>query len=325
MRREHLDLLRSPETGGRLVLDARAVEGDRILEGVLRDETGTEFPITRGIPRFVPVSNYCDSFTVEWEKWPDILSSYSGYGERFEKETRWGNNLSGELILEAGCGSGAFSPHALATGATVLSLDYSSGVEAAAARSKDNPRHLVVQADIFRMPIAPKSFDRAFCFGVVQHTPDPKKALKSVVDAVKPGGSVAADIYIRPPDWALLEKAKYRWRNVVKSRDPAELHRKIVAYVRWVYPIARVLEKFNWGKKINRNILFDDYKSRLPGMNTAKYAEFAALDIFDFLSPAYDIPASEEEFRQWFVEFGLKDIDVHPGYNGIEGRGRKTP
>ncbi len=323
MRLEHLELLRSPETGGRLTLEPHDTDADNIVRGVLRDEAGHEYPIVAGIPRFVPVSNYCDSFTVEWAKWPDILSSYSGYGERFEKETRWGKHLAGEVILEAGCGSGAFSPHALATGATVVSLDYSTGVEAAAARTAGHPKHLVVQADIFKMPVAPQSFDRAFCFGVIQHTPNPKKALGSVIGAVKPGGSLAADIYIRPPEWAALETAKYYWRNVIKTRDPDVLYRRIVAYVRWVYPLARWIEPFGWGKKINRKILFDDYKVRLPGMDPKKYPQFAALDIFDFLSPQYDIPASEEEFRSWFSEFGLEEVDVHLGFNGIEGRGRR--
>jgi hypothetical protein len=58
-------------------------------------------------------------------------------------------------------------------------------------------------------------------------------------------------------------------------------------------------------------------------MDENRFQEFAVLDIFDFLSPAYDIPQTVDGFRHFFEEEGLVDIDVHPGYNGVEGRGCK--
>ena len=39
------------------------------------------------------------------------------------------------------------------------------------------------------------------------------------------------------------------------------------------------------------------------------------------LSPQYDYPQSLRTMKKWFEEAKLKDIDVHYGYNGIEGRG----
>ena len=75
------------------------------------------------------------------------------------------------------------------------------------------------------------------------------------------------------------------------------------------------------GVQINRRLLLDDYPNRLPGMQHDLYKEFACLDIFDFLSPRYDIPATLDEFREWHQNAGLEKVDVGPGYNGIEGRG----
>src|SRR5260370_34336403 len=72
-----------------------------------------------------------------------------------------------------------------------------------------------------------------------------------------------------------------------------------------------------------RRLMFDDYRYRLPGVEERLHKEFAVLDIFDFLSPIYDYPDTVEGFHTTFADAGLVNIDVHPGYNGIEGRGRK--
>jgi hypothetical protein len=43
----------------------------------------------------------------------------------------------------------------------------------------------------------------------------------------------------------------------------------------------------------------------------------------DMLSPMYDLPQTLKTFTRWHHEAGLVDIDVHYGFNGIEGRGKK--
>lgn len=326
MRREHMPLLRSPRTGSALTLKNPVSVADRVREGLLVDDAGNEFPIIGFIPRFVHSDGYCKSFSVEWERWPEILSSYSGYGERFAKETKWGNDLHGRVVLEAGCGSGAFTPHALATGATVVSFDYSGSVAVNYEKSGANPNVLVVQASIFEMPFADAVFDKVFCFGVLQHTPDPRGGFRALIEKLKPGGHLAADIYLEPPEWARLERAKYFWRKRLAGKFELErLHRYIERYVGIAWPIVRLLEWFPLTRRVNRWFLFDNYKPRLPGMDPKRYKEFAALDIFDFISPTYDAPETVEGFRAWFDEAGLIGVDVHQGYNGIEGRGRKLP
>jgi len=295
-----------------------------VKEGVLIDDAGNEYLIRGFIPRFVSGENYCHNFSVEWEKWPEILSSYSGYDVRFAKETKWGTRLTGQIILEAGCGCGTFTPFALATGATVVSFDYSTGVEANYQCNGSNPNVLIVQASIFEMPFANETFDKAFCFGVLQHTPDPHAGFSALIGKLKPGGQIAADIYLDPPEWARLERAKYYWRKRFAGKyEPNVLHHHIERYVKTAWPIVRILERMGPVKKLNRWFLFDDYKTRLPNMDPKRYAEFAALDIFDFISPAYDSPETVEGFKAWFQDAGLTEIDVHQGYNGVEGRGRR--
>jgi 2-polyprenyl-3-methyl-5-hydroxy-6-metoxy-1,4-benzoquinol methylase len=45
------------------------------------------------------------------------------------------------------------------------------------------------------MPFTHGVADRLFCIGVIQHTPDPRGALHSLVSHVRPGGDIVADIY----------------------------------------------------------------------------------------------------------------------------------
>jgi hypothetical protein len=96
----------------------------------------------------------------------------------------------------------------------------------------------------------------------------------------------------------------------------------VKGYVRIFWPLVRVIEVTPF-RRVNRLLLFDDYESRLPGMSPGKWREFATLDIIDFLTPAFDYPESLGSFKKWFIEEGLVEVDVHVGYNGLEGRAIK--
>ncbi|MGU3287591.1 class I SAM-dependent methyltransferase [Methylobacterium mesophilicum] len=307
-------------------------EGEFIRSGELRSASGKSYPIREFIPRFTS-DDYANNFSVEWEKHPDILHQLSSnmtmYRTRFNDETKWPQNLENELVLEAGCGPGALTPFSVERGATVISLDLSSSVDQARQIVKEGPRNLFVQASMFAMPFRPGMFDRCFCFGVIQHTPDPAQAFAELVKVLRPGGHLAADSYIRPDPQLggghKLLRAKYRFRRLGLNRLPPRLlHLLVKAYVTAVFPFHRRLAAQPDRVEMFRSLMLDDYKARLTGMDLSRHKEFAVLDIFDFLSPAYDFPQSVDEFRDLFAKSGLTDIDVHPGYNGIEGRGRKV-
>ncbi len=42
------------------------------------------------------------------------------------------------------------------------------------------------------------------------------------------------------------------------------------------------------------------------------------------LSPAYDTPQYLSTLKEWFKIANMSNIDVHYGYNGIEGRATKS-
>jgi hypothetical protein len=105
---------------------------------------------------------------------------------------------------------------------------------------------------------------------------------------------------------------------------PRILHRIVSAYVSIFYPLYERARDSLMSMEFMRSLMIDEYRQRLAGMDESFYREFAVLDIFDFLSPKYDIPQTLDSFRQIFVDNEMTDVDVHAGWNEIEGRGVKV-
>ena len=161
---------------------------------------------------------------------------------------------------------------------------------------------------------------------MLQHTPDPRRALGSLIGKLKPGGQIVTDIYPPPPpaphSYRGLLSSKYLARRFTVGMDPERLHRRISAYVDAMWPLVRLLLRGKRGVQICRRLLIDDPRL-LPGLEPKRWPEFAKLNLFDMLAPAFDLPATVEEFGEWHRGFDLQDIEVGPGYNGVEGRGVK--
>src|SRR5258705_3855159 len=167
-----------------------SISGDK-----LKDDEGNSFPIVNGVPCFVEADNYTNNFGFQWNKFQktqiDRESKQSISLERFFAATNWDKEeLAGKNILEVGSGAGRFTQVVLDhTKANLYSIDYSDAVS---ANYRNNARHTdrlkLFQASIYDMPFPDNSFDKVFCFGVLQHTPDFKKSVQCLVDKAKPGG-----------------------------------------------------------------------------------------------------------------------------------------
>lgn len=282
-----------------------------------------EFPIVHGIPRFVKGVNYADSFSFQWNKYArtqvDKFSGSRTSEERFFKVTGWPRDMKGQTVLEAGCGSGRFTQIALVTGADVYSFDYSSAVDAC-RENNGAPRNLhLFQADIYRIPLPRNSFDKIFCFGVLQHCPHPRRAFLSLIPFLKPGGEIVIDVYQLTP--RIVATPKY-WLRPITKRIPKEtLHRWVEKVVPPLIPVKAGLRKIPVaGRYIAYLIPIVCYKNILP-LTDEQVIEWGILDTFDMLSPRYDRPQTLGAVRRWFAEAGLDRTEVKYGPNGINGRG----
>ena len=329
MRKEHVQFLVCPSCRGELELSEIREEGAQgIKSGLLRcSRCRSSYPVIRHIPRFVPEQNYASGFGLQWTVHARTqYDSYTGVPiseTRFFEETQWPRRLDGERVLEVGCGSGRFTVHAASTGALVVSMDYSNAVDANFAANGDRPNLLIVQSDLYHLPFQLGSVDRIFCFGVLQHTPDVHRSFRAIEEGLKPGGHLVVDVYRKPQGLKRLVATKYWVRPISRRVPPHRLYSLTRAYVRLMWPVARMVSRIpRIGKKLNWMLLIADYRGVYP-LAEHHLKEWAILDTFDMLAPAYDQPQTLEAIQRWFDDAKFSDIDVHYGFNGIEGRGRK--
>jgi SAM-dependent methyltransferase len=285
------------------------------------------FPIVGGIPRFVPRENYAASFGFQWNRFARTqIDDYWGIDasrERFESETGWPSDLRGQLVLEAGCGAGRFTAHAARTGATVVSFDYSTAVEAASRTNANLDNVTFLQADIHHVPLPPASVDKIFCFGVLQHCPVPEAAFKALVSLLKPGGEIVVDVYRL--SWKSLFQGKYYLRPFTRRVAPQRLFPVVEQYVRAAFPVLGVAHRLlgsRAARAIGQVVGVCDYRGYFA-IPSDQHFELCLLDTFDMLSPAHDHPKTLATVRRWYREAGLEGIDVKPGYNGVQARGRR--
>src|SRR5262245_57598559 len=220
----HLSWLCCPSCRAGLKLRAdRWDSTGRVESGLLLCEGCPEqYPIVRSIPRFVSNDNYAASFGLEWTRHArtqyDSQSGTNLSEKRFFEETGWPRRMEGEVILEAGSGSGRFTEQAANTGAMVVSFDLSVAVEVNHATNGARDNVLIVQADIRRIPCRSGAFDKVFCFGVLQHTPDPRGAFMCLPEVLRPGGTLVVDVYAQGFVKEILA-TKYWVRTLIRNKQ----------------------------------------------------------------------------------------------------------
>lgn len=324
----NIKFLVCPHCKTELVLTDEKISDVNLIESgwLVCKRCSRKYPIIRYIPRFVPEDNYSNSFGLEWTKHARTqYDSYSGAKvseNRFFNETGWDRNLEGEIILEAGCGSGRFTEQAASTGGFVISFDLSNAVEANYASNGKRDNVLIVQADIYNLPFKENFFDKVFCIGVIQHTPEPEKSFTSLSRYIKKGGNIVIDVY-RKYHWSFqMLNTKYWVRPLTRKLKPENLYRFVSAYVRMMWPLCRIINKLPFGRWINVALLVADYRG-IYDLDEKTLLEWAILDSFDKVSPRYDFPQTKETINKWFEDAGLTDIETGYGYNGVYGRGVK--
>lgn len=274
------------------------------------------FPFKSGAYRIVQEDNYTRNFGYQWNKFAatqidrEQKNSQLSYS-RFFAVTGWDKeDLQGKNILEVGSGAGRFTQIVLDhTKANLYSVDYSNAVE---ANFKNNGHHQdrlqLFQASVYEMPFAKAQFDKVFCFGVIQHTPDVKKTVQSLIAMAKPGAEVVVDFYCVNGWWTKLQ-AKYIFRPVTKRWSNEKLLKKIEKNVDWMIAATAFFNKIGIGRFVNRFIPICDIRGTMPkDLSKSELREWCILDTFDMFSPEYDQPQKIDTVKKWFGENGMKQV-----------------
>jgi 2-polyprenyl-6-hydroxyphenyl methylase / 3-demethylubiquinone-9 3-methyltransferase len=142
-------------------------------------------------------------------------------------------DLSGRLVLDAGCGGGLVARELAAAGAEVVGIDRSLG-SLGVARRAVRGRFRPAQGRLERLPFAGGSFDVVVAADVLEHLPDLPAAVAELARVLAPGGSFVFDTINRTP-WAwfvavfgleqvlrMVPRGTHDWRLFIR---PAELDR----------------------------------------------------------------------------------------------------
>ena len=270
-------------------------ENLKLKNGKYISKTNKVFKIKNNIPRFCKIENYTNSFGLQWNKFAKTqLDSYSGSNlsyKRFWAQTEWEpSSLENLKILEVGSGAGRFTEVFLqSTKGNLYSIDFSSAVE---ANFKNNYRFgarlKLSQASIYEMPFRQNTFDKIFCFGVLQHTPSFQKSIKSLVSKLKVNGEIAIDFYPIKGFYTKIH-SKYILRPITKRLQKDILLKLIINLVPICLGAFDLLVKIKLGF-LTRFLPITDIRSFPNNLDKFERKKWAILDTFDAFSPEYDNP-----------------------------------
>jgi 2-polyprenyl-3-methyl-5-hydroxy-6-metoxy-1,4-benzoquinol methylase len=273
---------------------------------------GHRFPISDGIPRFVPATTYADHFGEQWKRYRlTQLDSYTGHPitrERMRRcfgERLW-NGLEGRDVLECGCGAGRFTEILLDRGARVTSVDLSDAVDANAANFPLGPRHRIAQADILALPFAKASFDVVVCLGVLQHTPIPETTIQRLSEHVRPDGWLIIDHYTYEIAW--YTKTAPLFRMILKRLPRKTSMRFTERLVDLMLPLHKRVSRSRLRSIVYRLSPVLTHYGTYPDLNDELQREWALLDTHDSLTDYFKHFRTRGQIQRKLEVLGLRDV-----------------
>ena len=191
--------------------------------------------------------------------------------------------------MEAGCGAGRFTQIMLEVGLDVFSLDYNNAVDACLADHGLHPNLHIIQGNVYALPFAKGGFDRAFCVGVLQHTPEVKQSFLCLAEQLKPGGRITVDVYPRTIK-AMLHYPRCLLRPMTKRLPASTLYGIVENSVRFLLPLSIFIKKIPFvGRYLYPLIPVANYWGTYP-LDREMLREWSIIDTFDWLACWYDQP-----------------------------------
>jgi SAM-dependent methyltransferase len=242
-----------------------------------------------------------ESFGYEWNTFDDVREEDAQFSQVYFRDLDMAS-LQGKTGLDAGCGKGRYTRFLAPHLSSLIALDGSSAVEAAARNLESFSNVLVVKADMRTAPIVPRSIDVVVCLGVLHHLADPRQGFKTLVQWLAPEGRMLVYLYSRPARFGTRGMALFlaRWLRTLTVRVPHRALRVLCIPVTGVLYVG-VVRLGAWGDRTGVGPL-----ARLP-MSSYRGKPFRSLflDTFDRLSAPVEHRYVWEELAPWFAEEGL--------------------
>lgn len=261
-----------------------------------------------------------ESFGYEWNTFGDVRAEDSEFARAYFRDLDLAG-LHGRVGLDAGCGKGRYTRFLAPHLETLVALDGSNAVEAAARNLAGFDNTFLVRSDLRAPPFRAASFGFVSCLGVLHHLDDPRQGLRALVDLLVDDGILLVYVYSRPEGVGVRRAALFLARQLrrVTVRMPHPALRRfsaVVAAALW----ALVVRPGEIGAR--RGV------SALSGLPMAAYRgkpfRGLVLDTFDRLSAPVEYRYTREELTRLFAGTGL-EIDSVREEAGWFVLGHKTP
>lgn len=312
MKRRLLDLLVCPNCHQSLDCKPTYEDDGEIIDGELICVSCQQtFKILRGIPRFISVNlSQGQQRTAQafgWQ-WTHFTEMHDRFASQF---LDWifpiqPDFFKSKTVLDAGCGIGRHVYYSAQYGAAdVIGLDISTAVETAFENVGRLPNVHIVQADIMHPPFRPQIFSFIYSIGVLHHMPVPQAGFNALVPLVKPQGTIFAWVYGYENN-ALIRHILDPLRKRITSRLPFSILRMLsfsltVLLQIVVKGIYRPLNAIKFS-----GLPYNDYLYHISSFGFRQTHTI----VFDHLVAPTAFYLKQDEFKQWFTEAGLEDIEI---------------
>ena len=254
------------------------------------------------------VRKTAEAFGFEWTTHGRLRQLYRSEAALFEEFATYHlppTFFTGKRVLDAGCGMGRYSYVAAHLGAaTVVGFDLHDGVHAAHRLTAPLGPVKLVRANLFAPPFRRGSFDAIMSIGVVHHTGDAHRAIRGLVELLRPGGQLFIQVY------ASRGTRRDRWNaqllHLTNKLPQRLLYACAHGLVALMYvPVARHLMKV-----ILHYVTLVSYSSRRTFRRNVA-------DTFDWHCAPYKSFHTPDELERLLRACGLTRITVtNPGYRG---------
>jgi SAM-dependent methyltransferase len=324
-------------------LTADADSADEIVEGNLKcSRCGTAYPVVDGVPQLIDDPELAASSTSRlysdiWEAYDSDHGGQSRHPTRgYEAPARSHLDLlrlaSGwEIVapgigIDAGCGSGrgVVDLAARHPDLHIVGVDLSEGPLQSAGRAAALPNAHLIRGNLMAPPLAPERFDFAYSFGVLHHTPDPRRAFRLLVERLRPGGQITVFLYKDfsdiPAKRFLLHQVN-RLRRLTLRVPPGTLR----AVSRLAAPFVFLF--LTLPARMLRRVGLDRYARHIP-YGTFPDARRISSSLEDRFGAPYEFRFSADELEQWAKEERLEESRVVDclswGFSGLVLAGRRS-
>ena len=282
---------------------------------------GKVYVIGNDVLRFVEdADNYVENFGKQWlrfrETQIDRIAGHTLSSDRFYRDTGWSRStLESKWVLDAGCGAGRFTDVIAQNGANVIAVDLSLAVDACQKNCVDIEQPgrgtvQVIQGDILNLPFKQGQFDLVHCAGVIQHTPDSKKAILHLASQLKPGGQLFFNFYEKSPI-TKIQLIKYFLRRFTPgwSISTLEVFCQMLCVIFFLPSWG--MSKIPILRQVNRFLPICSVHPK--GLSLAVQYQLTLLDTLDWYGPRYEYRQNHHEVATALRDAGLIDVRSDPG------------